>query len=65
MCFAVEPFSGGKKKKKPNSALCLQLFFYAALMKNTLEHLRKAYGKELPNGINHFKLSNYPFVFSP
>lgn len=32
-------------------------------MKNTLEHLKKAYGKELLNGINHSKLSNYPFDF--
>lgn len=32
-------------------------------MKNTLEHLKKAYGKELLNGINHFKLSNYPLDF--
>lgn len=30
---------------------------------NTLEHLKKAYGKELLNGINHFKLSNYPLDF--
>lgn len=59
LCFSVGQFYG----KKVNSFLCLQLFYYAALMKNTLECLKKAYGKELLNGINHFKLSNYPLDF--
>lgn len=41
--------------KKANSVPCLQLLYYAALMKNALEDLQKAHGKELPNGINHLK----------
>lgn len=59
-CCSVLQRSG---KKETNSALCLQLFYYATLMKNTLEHLKKANGKELLSGINHFKLSNYPLDF--